>query len=107
MKAVFHPVAGGVEEEAMLDPICIDGRMPVAGPLVVMTTAVGAGGVLEGTSSGLIGRGGQEEWVGLYLGFVVAWQDVHQVGTNRQSYSDDLSSRHLLSQLQPLKNRLT
>lgn len=95
MKAICYPVVKGVEEEATLDPICTDGLMYVVGPWVVTTTTVGERGVLRGTSSGLIGswlafrglfrprRAGGG--VGLYLGFVVARQDVYRVATGQRS----------------------
>lgn len=93
---ICYPVVNGVEEEATLDPICIDGPMYVAGPWVVTTTTIGAKGVLKGTSSGLIGswlafrglfqpRRAGGGGVGLYLGFVVGRQDVYQVATGQRS----------------------
>lgn len=54
MRVLCHLVAGGVEEEATLDPTCRVDRL-VAGSWMVMVAMVGPGGVLEGTSSSLMG----------------------------------------------------
>lgn len=48
-----HPVTGGTDEEAKLDPTCASGRVLITGSRIVTTVVVGAGGLLEGASSSL------------------------------------------------------
>lgn len=54
MKMVCHPVASGAEEEATLDLTCMGGRVLGSGSQIVTAIVVGEGGVLGGTSSGLL-----------------------------------------------------
>ena len=53
MKVLCHLIGDGVEEEAMFEPTSTVGRIFVSGSWVVKGAMVGAGGVLEGASSGL------------------------------------------------------
>lgn len=48
-----HPITGGTDEEATLDPTCASGQVLMTGSRIVTTIVVGAGGLLEGASSSL------------------------------------------------------
>ena len=46
INVVCHPIAGGEEEEAILDPTCTVGRAPLVGFWINMAVVVGVRGVL-------------------------------------------------------------